>query len=114
MILEHRHEPGGVLPSLGPELLMRALRSNPVLVEHKARIVSLLERMVDEAKGRGEIVNSIPTSVIVRSMFCLQSALTDQEPDLDCSLKGIIHLFMYGIVPRASASSEDFKENSNL
>lgn len=105
-LLEHRHASGGVLASLGPELVVQTIRTNPLLAEHKARIMKLLGELVDEAKARGEIVSSIPTSVIVRSMFCLQSALTDSEPDLERSLIGVIHLFLYGIAPRANVSSE--------
>jgi AcrR family transcriptional regulator len=105
-LLEQRHASGGVLASLGPELVVKTIHANPLLAEHKARVVRLLGELVDEAKARGEIVDSIPTPVIVRSMFCLQSALTDLEPDLEHSLIGVIHLFLYGIVPRANAGSE--------
>jgi AcrR family transcriptional regulator len=112
-LLEQRHASGGVLASLGPELVVKTIHTSPLLAEHKARIVKLLGELVDEAKARGEIVDSIPTSVIVRSMFCLQGALTDLEPDLEHSLIGVIHLFLYGIAPRADAGSEPTKERRN-
>ncbi len=113
-LLQQRHAPGGVLASLGPELVVRTLHSNPLLAEHKARVVKLLGGLVDAAKARGEIATSIPTTVIVRSMFCLQSVLTGTEPDLDHSLNGLIHLFKYGIAPRADTSSEPAEERGNL
>ena len=105
-LLQHRHTPGGVLASLGPELVIRTLHSHPLLTDHKKRVVALLEKLVNEAKACGEIVESVPTSIIVRSMFCLQSALSDYEPDLDRSLNGVIHLYLYGIVPHGSASPD--------
>ena len=105
-VLQHRYKPGGVLASLGPEMVARTPNSNQAFAEHKARVMALMETMVDEAKACGEIVESIPSSVIVRSMFRLMGVLTNQEPDLDCSLNGIVHLFIYGIAPRASTNSE--------
>jgi AcrR family transcriptional regulator len=100
-LLEQRYAPGGLLASLGPELVLSALRSSAELVAHKTRIVAHLCALVDDAKAAHQIDSAIPTPTIVRAMFCLLGVLPNQPdamPEFDGAIDAVIRLFFHGII----------------
>ncbi len=100
-LLEHQYEPGSVLASLGPELIVTTLKSSAELAERKAHIWQLLCGLIDDGKAQGQIDPATPTPVIVRAMFCLLGVLSHPvEGDPSETINHVIHLFLSGITSR--------------
>jgi AcrR family transcriptional regulator len=109
-MLKQRHAPDNILKSVGPEIIVTTIHSNTALVAQRVRVMELLGDLVEKAKAQGEIVQNIPTAMIVHAMFCL-GALLDRHhlPDQvdlsaherDETIDHVIYLFLHGITPSA-------------
>lgn len=110
MILEARFGPDGLLSALRQEIILKAIHSNAEVAVQKARVLARLQALVEEAKQQGQVVTTISSEVIVRAMFCLQSAVSSLDPtmpvpskdELADSLQSVIQLFLRGVASTLS------------
>jgi TetR/AcrR family transcriptional regulator, cholesterol catabolism regulator len=109
MLLETRYRSDTVLGAIGLETIDHLAHNHPIVREHKERVGQQMRRLIDEAKARGEIVSSIPTFVIARTIFCLlRVPLNPQGEDVPPFvaavspqevIDGIVRLVLSGITP---------------
>ena len=70
MVMENQYGPDTVLGAIGPEIIRALIHTSPAVKEHKQRMMEQLNRLVDEAKAKGEINELYPSGIVVRMMFC--------------------------------------------
>jgi AcrR family transcriptional regulator len=94
--------------AMNSETVWKAFRDNPTLVEHRQKFTEKLFTMINDAKVSGEISEALPTPLIARIIFCLQSAISDphRQPDviltdeeLDQAVEDTVTIFLHGVCP---------------
>jgi AcrR family transcriptional regulator len=110
-IMKARHARGSVLAALDPEVVWKLFRTNDQIAKGREEFHEKLRQVVIEAQQLGEIDAALSPSIVVRSMFCLQGALSDpamraelasSEEKLDEAIDSVIRLFIRGITPEGS------------
>jgi len=106
-ILKSRYSQRNPMNMVDHETVWKVMRSHPVIAEYRKRSSDGMHALVDKAKAAGQIDLTIPTPIIVRSMFCLQGALMDMDAsgkkvlhtqdDLDSAIDAVVHIFMKGV-----------------
>lgn len=108
MMLQRRHIGKGAMANFG--LVFPILKASPLFNEHQARLRSRLYALVESAKQNGEIVNTLPTPLIVSAMFVLQGAVSEHhmperanwtEVETAQMAENVIQLYLRGITPRS-------------
>jgi AcrR family transcriptional regulator len=111
--LRERHLPGHVLAGFATDTILRVMHADPATQAAQQRIHQRLAELVDAGKAAGQIDPACPTSIIVRSVFCLAGTLSQYHNTADDSsssaqttpdsaIEHVIALFRKGI---ASATS---------
>ncbi len=103
-LVEQRYARDSVLSSLGPQVVLSTVCTSVAFSEHKARMMTRLQALVDDAKTKGQIDSTIPSVIIVRTLFCLLGVLPEQPAQADLcnlndALEGTIRLFIRGVIP---------------
>jgi AcrR family transcriptional regulator len=102
-LLRKRYDADGVWANAGHDNVMTWMRNHPKLVEVRQRVAQRLVELVDEAKAQGEITDSVPTKLMVNSLFCMLGVLakvydtTFTGVELDHAIDHAVHLFLHGI-----------------
>ena|SRR5258706_6750155 len=113
VIFKSRFARGSVMSALDHEVVWKIFKSNELIVKGREQFHEKLRLLVEEAQALGEIDPDMPTSIVVRSIFCLQGALSDpalkaelvaSEEKLDKAIETVIRLFTRGVAPEHIAT----------
>lgn len=107
-MLKSRYGRGSVIAALDQETAWKLFKSNEQIVKGREHFHAKLHDLVSEAQSLGEIDADLPTSVVVRTMFCMQGALSDPAmkaellsdgEKLDRAIDAVISFFCRGVTP---------------
>jgi AcrR family transcriptional regulator len=107
-MLKSRYSRHSIVSALDQETAWKLFTTNEHIAKGRKHFHSKLIDLVGEAQRSGEIDPALPTSIVVRSMFCLQGALSDpdmkaelltDEGKLDSAIDAVISFFSRGVTP---------------
>ncbi|MEP7284362.1 MAG: TetR/AcrR family transcriptional regulator [Chloroflexota bacterium] len=121
-ILKSRYSELNPMNMMDHETVWKVMRSHPIIAEYRQRSSAGMHTLVEKAKAAGEIDPTLPTPIIVRSMFSLQGALMEfdgsgkkilySQDNLDSAIEAVVRIFINGV--RAKPTIQPVTESESV
>lgn len=103
-LIERAYQPDSILANLRAEPVLEVLHAGPV-EEPRARVMAMLYRIVDDGKTQGQIVQMLPTPMIIKLLFFVLGAVGEyaRPPggSLDTAIQYGTQLFINAVAARS-------------